>query len=71
MKDYNGYFPFIKIIKSKKKKLGLTLFHCLGQETKLDDLFLHVISVHIIVPWKGKRWKVVSKMTFRLPSEEK
>ena len=32
MKDYNGYFPLIKIIKSKKKKLALTLFYCLSQE---------------------------------------
>ena len=27
------YFPLIRIIKSKKKKLALTLFYCLGQET--------------------------------------
>ena len=33
MRDYNGYFPLIKIIKSKKKKLVLTSFYCLGQET--------------------------------------
>ena len=33
MRDYNGYFPLIKVIKSKKKKLALTSFYCLGQET--------------------------------------
>ena len=33
MIDYNGYFPLIKIIKIKKKKLALTSFYCLGQET--------------------------------------
>ena len=33
MRDYNGYYPLIKVIKSKKKKLALTLFYCLGQET--------------------------------------
>ena len=33
MKDYNRYFPLIKVIKSKKKILALTSFYCLGQET--------------------------------------
>ena len=33
MRDYNGYFPFIKVIKSNKKKLALTSFYCLGQES--------------------------------------
>ena len=33
MRDYNGYFPLIKIIKSKKKKLALTSSYCRGQET--------------------------------------
>ena len=37
MRDYNGHFPFIKVIKSKKKKLALTSFCCLGQETWLYD----------------------------------
>ena len=33
MRDYNGYIPLIKVIKYKKKKLALTLFYFLGQET--------------------------------------
>ena len=33
MRDYNGYFPLI----SYKKKLPLTSFYCLGQQTWLDD----------------------------------
>ena len=33
MRDYNDYFPLIKVIKSKKKKLALTSFYYLGQET--------------------------------------
>ena len=43
MRDYNGYnyrtlqakiyFPLVKGIKSKKKKLALTSFYCLGQGT--------------------------------------
>ena len=37
MRDYNGYFPLIKVIKSKKKKLPLTSFYCPGQQTWLDD----------------------------------
>ena len=50
-RDYNGYkyhtfvkkkkvktsFSLIRILKSKKKKLALTLFYCLSQETSLDD----------------------------------
>ena len=31
------YFSLIRVLKSKKKKLALTLFYCLGQETWLDD----------------------------------
>ena len=41
-RDYNGYnyhtfytkinFSLIRVLKSKKKKLALTLFQCLGQE---------------------------------------
>ena len=27
------YFSLIRVLKSKKKKLALTLFYCLGQET--------------------------------------
>ena len=47
-KDYNGYnsdtfqvkiyFSLVRVLKSKKKKLALTLFCCLGQETWLYDL---------------------------------
>ena len=37
MRHYNGYFPLIKVIKSIKKKLALTSFYCLGEETWLDD----------------------------------
>ena len=37
MRDYNGFFPLIKVIKSKKKKMRLTSFYFLGQETWLDD----------------------------------
>ena len=37
MRDYNGYFPLIKVIKSKKKKLPLTSSYCPGQQTWLDD----------------------------------
>ena len=33
MRDYNGYCPFIKVIKRKKRKLALTSFYYLGQET--------------------------------------
>ena len=33
MRDYNGCFPLMKFIKSKKKKLALTSFYCPGQET--------------------------------------
>ena len=33
MRDYHGYFPLMKVIKSKKKKLALTSFYCLGQGT--------------------------------------
>ena len=32
MRSYNGYFPLTKVIKSFKK-LALTSFDCLGQET--------------------------------------
>ena len=32
------YFSLIRVLKSKKKKLALGLFCCLGQETWLDDL---------------------------------
>ena len=32
-----NYFFLIRVPKSKKKKLVLTLFYCLGQETWLDD----------------------------------
>ena len=31
------YFSLISILKSKKKKLALTSFYCLGQETWLDN----------------------------------
>ena len=31
------YFPLIRVLKSKKKKLALALFYCLGQETWLDE----------------------------------
>ena len=31
------YFSLIRVLKSKRKKLALTLFYCLGQETWLDD----------------------------------
>ena len=31
------YFSLIRVLKSKKKKLALTLLYCLGQETWLDD----------------------------------
>ena len=30
-------FLLIRVLKRKKKKIALTLFHCLGQETWLDD----------------------------------
>ena len=33
MRNYNVCFPLIKVIKSNKKKLTLTSFYCLGQET--------------------------------------
>ena len=46
MRDYNGFFPLIKVIKSKKKKMGLTSFYFLGQETWLDD------STHLNKPIK-------------------
>ena len=36
MRDYNGYFPHMKIIKSKKKKLAITSFYFLDQETRLN-----------------------------------
>ena len=29
----------LRILKSKKKKLALTFFYCLGQDTWLDDLW--------------------------------
>ena len=45
--DYIGYyyytlkakicFSLIRVLKSKKKKLGLTSFYWLGQATRLDD----------------------------------
>ena len=35
MKDYNGYFPLIKVVKSKKKKVTLTSFYCLSQENMI------------------------------------
>ena len=31
------YFSLIRVLKSKKKKLALTLLYCLGQETLLDN----------------------------------
>ena len=37
MRDYNGYFPHMKIIKSKKKKLAITSFYFLDQETRLNS----------------------------------
>ena len=46
-RDYNGYnyhtfsaktsFSLIGILKSSQKKLAITLFYCLGQETWLGD----------------------------------
>ena len=32
MRDSFGYFLLIKVVKSKKNKLALTSFYCLGQE---------------------------------------
>ena len=44
---YNGYiydsyqakidFSLTSVLNSKKKKLALTLFYCLDQETRMDD----------------------------------
>ena len=46
-REYNGYnydisyikiyFSLIRVLKSKKRKLALTLFYCLDKETWLDD----------------------------------
>ena len=44
MRDYNGYFPVIKVIDSKKKKLALILFCCLGQETWSDDSWILYVN---------------------------
>ena len=35
--DYNDFNYFVRVVKSDKKKLAVTSFYCLGQETWLED----------------------------------
>ena len=37
-----NYFPLIKVLKNKKKKLALTFLYCSLQETWMDDQWKHI-----------------------------
>ena len=55
------YFSLIRVLKSKKKKLALTLFYCLDQETWLDDSWKLIQFYNFLHVGNSKMFNITSK----------
>ena len=58
-----NFFSLIRVLKSKKKKLALILFYCLGQKTWLDDSWKHFNNKPIKTLGFLSRWKIQKCLT--------